>query len=310
MPFKSFSYIYVLIGIPIISFIGGALLLFHLGSMLSAPANHTIGKSPSDLHATPVEFSGLEGWFVPAVKGAPCVVLMHGVRADRRSMIGRAYMLRDAGYASLLFDFQAHGESPGKNITFGLKEAANARAAVNIARTQLGCTRIAAIGQSLGGAAALLGDPPIDVQALVVESVYPTINDAVADRLALRLGSIGRVLTPLLTMQLKLRLGIDPESLRPIDKIAQFHHPILVLAGTEDRHTTIEESRELFDSAQQPKEFWAVRGATHVDLYRFDPQGYRHHVLPFLARYLSAGESRHKIEYASLNQNHSLSSVN
>jgi alpha-beta hydrolase superfamily lysophospholipase len=59
--------------------------------------------------------------------------MAHAVRADRRSMLGRAEFLHRAGYSVLLFDAQAHGESPGDRITFGYLEALDAAAAVSFA---------------------------------------------------------------------------------------------------------------------------------------------------------------------------------
>jgi len=256
------------------------------GSALSEPAVRPIGPAPADLNTVDVEFAGVKGWFVPAGENAPCLLLMHGVRSDRRSMIERARLLRQAGYSALLFDFQAHGESPGEHITFGYRESSNARAAVSFLRSRFKCSKVGALGQSLGGAAALLGKEPIKVDALVLESVYPTIDEAVAARLKLRLGEAGALLAPLLTLQLKPRLGIDPEDLRPISRIGQFHGPVLVMAGMEDKHTPIEEAERLFAAAKEPKEFWAVPGAAHVDLQRFEPVVYRQKLLGFLAKHL------------------------
>lgn len=261
--------------------------IYAVGSALSAPVLRPVGPPPADLAAVSVDHDGLKGWFVPAAAGAPCVALMHGIRGDRRGMIARARMLREAGYASLLFDFQAHGESPGRRITFGHLEAANARTAVALLRRDFQCKRVAAIGQSLGGAAALLGEAALDVDALVLESVYPTIEDAVASRLRARLGELGALLTPLLTLQLGLRLDIDAGRLRPIERIASFRRPVLIIAGTEDRHTPLAQARRLFEAANEPKAFWAVDGAAHVDIHRFDPDGYRRRVLGFLENHLT-----------------------
>ena len=41
-----------------------------------------------------------------------------------------------------------------------------------------------------------------------------------------------------------------------------------MIAGTEDRHTTLAQSRRLFARAQAPKELWEVAGAGHVDYHR------------------------------------------
>ncbi len=147
-----------------------------------------------------------------------------------------------------------------------------------------------AIGQSLGGAAALLGEVPIQVDALVLESVYPTIDEAVANRLRLRLGSAGSLLSPLLTLQLKPRLGLDSQALQPIHHIGKFHHPVLIMGGTADQHTRIEESRRLYGAANEPKEFWAAPGAAHVDLQRYAPAAYRKKLLGFLTKHMVVPE--------------------
>lgn len=58
----------------------------------------------------------------------------------------------------LLFDFQAHGESPGDHITFGFLESRDARAALDFVHRELPGQLVAALGISLGGAAAVLAD--------------------------------------------------------------------------------------------------------------------------------------------------------
>lgn len=280
------------LGLILVAVVSAAVGLWWLGGILSAPAMQAIGPAPPDLGATDVEFSGLRGWFVRAAQDSPCVILMHGVRSNRRSMIERARFLRQAGYSSLLFDFQAEGESPGRAITFGCLESGNARAAVGYVRSEFHCRKIAVIGQSLGGAAVLLADPPLRVDALILESVYQTIEEAVSDRLQIRLGRLGAYLSPLLTLQLSPRLGIRAEDLRPIDKITSLHVPVFILAGTADRHTRIEESKRLFAAASDPKQFWAVAGAAHVDLHRYAGKEYERRVLQFLERYLHQNGTR------------------
>ena len=76
-----------------------------------------------------------------------------------------------------------------------------------------------ALGVSLGGAATLLGKTAVEADALVLESVFPTIEEAVADRIEARLGSVGRLLAPLLYEQIPLRIGVPIEKLRPIESL-------------------------------------------------------------------------------------------
>lgn len=201
-------------------------------------------------------------------------------------MLGRAKDFQKLGYSVLLIDLPAHGESAGTSITFGFREAEGVRASLHFLRESLPGEKVAIVGVSLGAASFVLADisPPPD--AVVLESMYPTIEEAVTNRLRIKAGELGAALSPLLLSQLPWRLGIHPEQLRPIDHIAAIQAPILLAAGTEDRHTTIAETERLFRAASPPKELWLVSGAGHVDLYGFDPRAYDAKVTPFLAEHL------------------------
>lgn len=198
-------------------------------------------------------------------------------------MVGRAEMLHRAGYSVLLFDFQAHGESPGSHITMGYLESGDARAAVAFARARAPDGFIGAIGVSLGGAAALLGADPLPVDALILEAVYPDIEAATANRLGIRFGRLGRLLSPLLLAQLRPRFGISPSDLAPILAISRARAPLLVIAGGADRHTTPEDSARLFEAAPEPKQLWMIPGAAHVDFAKYAGPAYAERVLSFFA---------------------------
>lgn len=265
-----------------------AAMTWRIGGQLYAPNNYRVGPPPADLGAEAVSFlsrSGatLHGWWLPGSQSQAGVVLMHGSGTDRRSMVERARMLKTAGYPVLLFDFQAQGESLGSHVTDGYLEALDARAAVEFMR-QRGVKKVGIIGFSLGAAAAVLGpEGPLPVDAMVLEALYPTIEEATADRIRLHLGAWSGWLYPLFTWQLQPRLGIAPAALRPIDRLDEVKVPTLFIAGAEDRHTTLAESERLFASALEPKQLWVVPDAHHEDFYERAPDAYRQRVLDFFA---------------------------
>ncbi len=270
----------------------GVIFVWSVGSLLVAPANCPIGNPPANLPIQSVEFpsaSGatLHGWLVAGQPGKGVVVLMHGVHANRLALVTRAQFLSHAGYSVLLFDFQGHGESAGTNITFGFLESRDATAAVNFIREKYPRDKIGVIGVSLGAASALLAEPPLPVNALVLESSYPTIYQAVEDRLVIRFGALGKLATPLLTCQLKPRLGIGLDDLKPIERARKIFTPKFFIAGTADRDTTLPESQALFDAAAEPKQIWLVEGAAHVDMLSFSKTEYEKRVLDFLAKNLN-----------------------
>lgn len=211
---------------------------------------------------------------------------MHGVRSNRREMTGRAIFLNQKGYTVLLFDFQAHGESQGDYITFGYLEAKDAEAAFTFLEKQLKIKSIGVIGMSLGGAAAILGNVSQKAKALVLEAVYPTLEEAVQNRITMRLGEISQYLSPLIMWQIEPRLGFNPEQLAPIKHLAQTKSPLLIIAGTEDKHTTLAESKRMFNAAAEPKQFWAVQGASHQNFHQYSPDDYQKIVLGFFNQYL------------------------
>jgi fermentation-respiration switch protein FrsA (DUF1100 family) len=214
------------------------------------------------------------------------VALMHGFRGNRLGQLDKARFLSRAGYAVLLFDFQAHGESIGAHVTIGHLERHDAQAAVGFLRANCPGEKIGVIGSSMGGAAFLLAEPPLPVDEVVLEAVYPTLEQAVSNRLTMRLGGWASVLTPVLTKQLKPRLGFSADDLRPLDRVGQVTAPKLFIVGEKDVHTTLEESQQLFAAAREPKELWIIKDAPHGNFYTFAPQEYASRVLTFFGKYL------------------------
>lgn len=279
----------------IVAVLGFPATLLVAGEVLSHSAHKSVGLPPSDLHAASVEFQTatgqtVSGWIVSGTPGVGAVLLLHGVRADRREMLGRARFLHGLGYAVLLIDLPAHGESAGAHITYGLAEAQGVTAALAYLSHRLPSEKIGVIGVSLGAASLVLSRPSVPLSAVVLESMFPTIREAVSDRLNIYLGPYGESLTQLLLLQLPLRLDISPDQLRPIVELPSLHAPLLIAAGSIDRHTTLKETEHIYAVASEPKELWIVNGAAHVDLYAFDSKAYEERVSAFLAKHLrSAG---------------------
>jgi uncharacterized protein len=261
------------------------------GDVLTRPAQHSVGPSPASLPAESLTLQTRAGetvasWLIRGKPGCGAVLLVHGVRADRRDMIGRALYLHTLGYTVLLIDLPAHGESSGTHITYGLEEARGVEAALDYLTRESAREHTGVIGVSMGGAALLfakLAKPP---NAVILESVYPTIDEAVTNRLALYLGPVGKPLAPLLKWQLALRLGISSDQLRPIDAIHNLAAPVLIISGGSDQHTTREQTKRLFAAAHEPKELWIVEGAAHVDLHSFGQQEYQKRVAAFMGKYV------------------------
>jgi len=279
----------LLIPLALLAALAAPLLL--LGEWLTRAVPAVAPSPPRRLDAEPVRiaYAGgeLGGWFVAGRPDMGGVLLLHGIRSSRRQMIGRAGFLRRAGYASLLVDLPAHGESSGARIGLGATEAPAVAAALAHLRDRLPGAPLAVIGVSLGAAAFVLADLQPRPAAVVLESMYPTLHDAVANRLELRLGDAGRVLAAPLLWQLPLRLGVAASALEPVRHLPALATPVAIAAGTRDRHTTWAETRRLYAAARMPKELWSFPGIAHEDLHRHAPALYEARVLAFLGRHLA-----------------------
>ena len=271
----------------------GMVISWLVGGMLLAPKPKTIGPPPAALPAEKIALesesgSSIAGWHVPVADASAVLVLAHGIRGSRLDLVKRAILWHRAGYAIVMIDLQAHGESPGQHITIGHLEQHDLRAAVAFAKTTYPDARVGVLGMSMGGAAAIYA-APMGIDALVIESVYPNIRKAIRNRVAEHLGPFAGFPAFLLLAQFKPRIGISPDTLRPIDRIAEVGCPIFVISGADDSHTTAAETQALFAAAAEPKELWLVPEAGHVDLYQAVSSDYEPRLREFWKRHLAAG---------------------
>lgn len=278
------------LGLIVVSIIFLLAVAWGIGDRLIAPKPRTIGPPPDDL---PFQTIGLQSesgsqlatWYAAPKNHRATIILVHPLRGSRLNMLDRGRLLFREGFAVVLLDLQAHGESPGVAITAGALEKYDVDAAIRFARETYPDTRIGVIGVSLGGAATLLGESA-EIDALVLESVYPTIHQAVHNRVQMKCGPFSYILSPLLIMQIRPRLGFSANELRPIDHLIEFDCPILIAAGDLDQHTPLSESKAMYKLARDPKELVLFEDAAHVDLFQHDPEKYEDRIVSFLKRHL------------------------
>jgi len=138
----------------------------------------------------------------------------------------------------------------------------------------------------MGADAFVLSDDRPAVDAVVLEQMYPTIDRAIASRVRSNIGPLAPLFSWLVMLEMQSRQPIPPNRLDVIGWLPKINTPVLIVNGTDDSHTTIEEARAELAAAVPPKELWEVKGAGHVDLHDFAPAEYERRVGDFIARYL------------------------
>jgi dipeptidyl aminopeptidase/acylaminoacyl peptidase len=231
----------------------------------------------------------LRGWFIPAPEARGTVVFCHGHAGSMDPDVKYAPAFHERGYNILMFDFRGHGRSEGQHVSMGYYEREDLLGAIDYLQSR-GIDRLGVLGFSMGGAVAMATAPHTEaIRAVVSDGGFARLSDAVTVGVRERglPGSLASLVGYLILWLMGLRLGCSPNGADPIgwvDKIAP--RALLIIQGALDPFVTVEEARELYTAAGEPKDIWIVPGAGHREADRHHPEEYRHRVLAFFDQWL------------------------
>ena len=271
------------------AWIAGSLLL-HQDHRSTVPAP---GRGMEAVRFAASDGVALKGWWWPGRDPERAVLLLHGLHADRLQMFPRAKWLHGSGYSVFLFDFRGCGESGG-SASLGYRERLDVEAALRFLREKKKVGETVVIGQSLGAAAAILA---VDawtegMKGAVLESPFDRLENAVRIRVRRIVGPLEPLVSPLLLVQVRPRLGFPPEELAPLEAIHRGRCPVLIGFGGRDPTITAGVPGAFFREAPYPATLWVVQKAEHTDLYRFNPKAYQEKVGEFLGKNLGPPEKK------------------
>jgi pimeloyl-ACP methyl ester carboxylesterase len=215
------------------------------------------------------------------------VIVLHGISSCKETQLERAKVLADAGYASLLLDLRAHGQSGGEYCTFGFYEKYDIQSAVDTLRAWFPQRPVAVWGASLGGAVALQAMGLDQRFAFgVIESTFDEFeNVAVEYGADLMFGVRNRTLTRRVIAKSGGIAHFDPAAVKPVESARRITCPLLFIHGADDDKIPISFGLRNFEAAQALDKQWiVVENGGHNDLWRVDRQTLPRQVLQFLER--------------------------
>jgi fermentation-respiration switch protein FrsA (DUF1100 family) len=221
--------------------------------------------------ATAVTFTSsdglaLTGWFVTTTS-APrfTVIVFNGNAGNRAHRLPLAQAFAAEGLAVLLLDYRGFGGNPGAPTEAGLK--ADARGALNylLRRPDVDPKRLVYFGESLGSAVAVELAVEHRPAALILRSPFTSATD------------VAQAHYWFLPVRWLLR-----DRFSSIDRIADVHAPVLVIAGDRDGIVPVDQSRRLHAAANDPKSLLVIQGADHNDGLLQDGRQMIEAVLQFL----------------------------
>lgn len=208
-----------------------------------------VGVQVEDAWFEAADGTRLHGWYAPH-DGAPAVVLMaHGNAGNLSHRIDHIRrMNRSLGLSVMVFDYRGYGHSEGTPNEAGI--LADARAARTWLAERAGIAErdIVLLGESLGGGVMVDLAARDGARGLVLENTFTSLPDVAA------------LHYPMFPVRLLMR-----NRLESIDKIADYHGPLLQTHGEADNIIPYQLGKRLFDAANQPKRFISLPGHDHND---------------------------------------------
>lgn len=188
----------------------------------------------------------LAAWHLSLPESRGTVIVFNGNGGNRSGRLPLGHALAEAGYSVLLTEYRGYGDNPGSPSEEGL--AADARAALAFVRSRHGDEPVIYYGESLGAGVAvgLAGEEP--PAALVLRSPFGSLPE------------VASVHYPWIPTSLLLR-----DRYPNVERIAEIDAPVLVIAGSNDSIVPLEQSRNVYEAASEPKTLVLIEGADHND---------------------------------------------
>ncbi|EGW38509.1 alpha/beta hydrolase [Desulfosporosinus sp. OT] len=270
-----------------------------VGWLLTHPIREPVVSKPSEFGLTyqDVIFASrednikLSGWYIPAQNAKAVVIQAHGYAGSRtkeKPSFPVTQALVQQGISVLMFDFRASGESEGSLVSVGDFEQRDLQGAIDYVK-RLGYQNIGIIGYSMGAStAAVVAANEVEIKSVVLDSPFADLKEYLQVNMPTWTKLPNVPFTPLILREIPVLTGITPENVSPVHEIEKFDkRPILFIAGDADDKIPMENSKELWEKVNNPKdEYWVVPGAKHVGAYSVLPDQYLEKVTKFFVKSL------------------------
>ena len=187
------------------------------------------------------------------------LLYLHNARWNVSGSAGRIRRMQALGFSVLAIDYRGFGQSSA-GLPSEITAGEDARAAWDwLAGQHPGKPRYI-FGHSLGGAIAIdLARQVQDEHGTIVEGTFTSIADVVS---TFKWGWL-----PV--------SGLITQRFESVRKVAEIGSPLLVVHGSEDSLIRPTLGRQLYEAAQEPKQFVLVEGGSHHNTNSVGQPAYR-----------------------------------
>jgi alpha-beta hydrolase superfamily lysophospholipase len=239
----------------------------------------------------------LQAWWIPARTGPSdrTMLVVHGVGANRDDAIRFYGFLNDNGYNILSWDWRGHGNSDWAQVTFGLREKRDLRAAVDWVMKERApqAKWLGALGISMGAGILVQGGVLCpEIQLYVLDSPFGSVRTMLPFMLRTLPPVLRSVVCHLTELAAYVAIGVSVEDVAPLNVIGKLKRPVFISHGTADRVIPYQESENLYAAAAEPKELWIEKDIGHTELREYQEDRYHKRVLDFMQKHGAPASAR------------------
>jgi pimeloyl-ACP methyl ester carboxylesterase len=282
-----------IVSVTIVLFIVGPTLLLQPRRRLE-PFYQKVGQplSPTELQLSfeeiilPTEDGlRLSAWLIKAPDPPQgTIIYLHGVADCKIDGLRFAKLMHGHRFNIFLYDSRRHGYSEGNHCTYGYFEKYDVRNAINYLsnRNDLRLGKIGIFGTSMGAAIALQA-AALDnrIAAVIAENSFTTLRTIFDDYQKRRIKVPFHYLRNLVIIRSEINAQFKASAVSPLESVEKIHVPVLFVYSTADHLIKHSYSQQLFDHANEPKEYFPIEGATHGNTWQIAGKAYEEKIVNF-----------------------------
>lgn len=210
----------------------------------------------------------IHGWFIKAAKepALATVLFSHGNAGNIADRLDRVLRWREVGVDFLLYDYRGYGQSTGSPDEEGTYRDGRAAYDHLVKVRGIDPARLVLMGESLGCAISIQLAIERKAAGLVLEAPFASI------------AHMANAIYPFLPLGSFIRTRYEN-----VRKIPQLKMPLFVVQGTRDEVIPVAQGKMVFAAAPEPKQYLAIEGAHHNDVYVAGGEVYRKALSDFIA---------------------------
>jgi len=223
----------------------------------------------------------LHGWYSFVNDSKGCIILLHGIGANKIHVADEGEAFRKMGYNILMIDFRGHGLSEGNTSTFGDDETAEVKAAYDFALAK-GNRKIILFGTSLGAVVAIksVADKMVQPHAIIAEMPFGSLQQHLKSR-ARVVGFPSQPFAFFVTLWISIERGYNGFSHQTTNYAKKINCPVLLQWGRMDNYVSEKETYSVYDNIPSQKKL-VIYNAGHQSLLNADSIKWNTEVTSFL----------------------------